>query len=111
MISFSYSIDEFLDFLKGKSVIEVLAFAQEEAYEAEQKTSGGRKGAKAARTAGCDRYASDIKGFIFFLENRTKPNGVCDDLFQKFLRTARTLKGLKNEFFDEFEELKNENSN
>lgn len=91
MISYSYLINEFLDYIKGKNVIEALTLAQHEVYDAEQKTIGGRKGAPAARDAGCDKYASDIKKFIFFLSNGVKPYGVTDEVFTMFLQTAETL--------------------
>lgn len=71
--------------------MEALALAQHEVYAAEQKTTGGRKEAPAARSAGCDRYASDIKGFIFFLSNGVKPYGVSGEVFMMFLQTAGTL--------------------
>ena len=94
MISFLYSINEFLENITGKSVQEAIALAQQEIYAAEQKTTGGRKGAPAARAAGCDRYTSDIKGFIFFLSNGIKPYGVSNEVFMLFLQTAGTLVGI-----------------
>lgn len=37
MISFSYSINEFLEHINEKRILETIAFAQQEVYAAEQK--------------------------------------------------------------------------
>ena len=91
MISYSYSIGEFLDSIAGKNVRKALALAQQEVYDAERNTTGGRRGAPAARADGCDRYASNIKGFIFFLSNEVKPAVISDELFAAFIEAAETL--------------------
>lgn len=103
MISTSYSIYEFLDTVRGKNAVEAIAMAQQESYEAELLTSGGRRGAPAARAAGCDRYSSDLKGFIFFLSNGVKPAGVADGVYRSFISTAKELKGIKMEALEKLD--------
>lgn len=88
MISARYSIHEFLDAVQGKSVFEAISMAQHECYEAEQMTRGGKRGAPAARAAGCDRYAADLKGFIFFLSNGVQPAGIDNGTFISFRKAV-----------------------
>lgn len=97
MISYKYSINEFLHFVEGKTVVEAILLAQQEAGSAEAITRGGRRGAPAARAAGCDSYAADLKGFIFFLSNGIKPAGVYDGTYHSFISTAHKLVGIDEE--------------
>ena len=69
--------------------MEAVVAAQQEAL-----TRGGRRGAPAARAVGCDSYASDLKGFIFFLSHGVKPSGVYYDTYRAFISTAHTLIGI-----------------
>ena len=96
MISARYSIHEFLDAVQGKSVFEAISMAQHECYEAEQMTRGGKRGAPAARAAGCDRYAADLKGFIFFLSNGVQPAGIDNGTFISLNKTRYVKNGHGN---------------
>jgi len=97
MISTEYSIFEFLNFIKGKSWIVAMSSAQHEVTIAEGLTRSGKRGAPAARVAGCDSYAADLKGFIFFLSSYVKPDGISFGLFMSYLEVAKTLTGIDKE--------------
>ena len=100
MNSNSYSIMDFLDGVKGEYVPDAIYLARKETDEAERCTTGGRRGAPKARLNGCDKYAIELKSFIFFLENGIKPQDVSEYVFQSFMSTARTLKGINLDALD-----------
>lgn len=91
MISPSYNINEFLASLTGKTTYEAVAAAQNEVYEAEQLTRGGRRGAPKARELGCNQYAEQLKGLIFYFENNVHPNGVSNGDYLAFQNAATKL--------------------
>ncbi len=90
MISPSYNINEFLAYLAGKTIFEAAA-AQNEVYEVEQLTRGGRRGAPKAREIGCNQYAELLKGLIYYFENNVHPYSVSGGDFLAFQNAATKL--------------------
>jgi len=85
-----YDICQFIEKIKDNDWHKIIAEAQEEAYRAEQGTSGV-KGAVKKREAGALDYANDLKGLIFFLGNGIKPFGVSDSVFHSFKPICKNL--------------------
>ncbi len=87
MISETFSMSEFITAVKDKNDYEILRLARSDIAAAESR-SFGRKGAVEARGQGSTRYAADLKGLVWFLEqgivSATKPMGVSMSTFSAF---------------------------
>ena len=108
MISESFSIGEFIDAVKDKDYYEILSLAHSDIHTAEAM-SFGVKGAVRARDQGSTRYAADLKGLVWFLEqgvvSATKPVGVSMSTFMAFCPIIVSLieRGImKPEALDQF---------
>jgi len=99
-----YDINKFIERVKDKDHLAIIAEAQQSVYAAESGTSAV-KGAVKKREAGALEYAADMKGLIFFLGNGIKPFGVSDHVFQSFKPIVQSLvdrKQLKKEALEVF---------
>ncbi len=87
MISDSFSLQEFVEAVKGKGADEIIRLAQRDIAEAE-RISFGVKGAVKARERGSMDYAGQLGGLVFWLERghltATKPDGVSRADFRAF---------------------------
>ena len=76
MISAKYDFDEFVKAVKDLPRREIIARCREESRAVDERSTGGVRGAPAARKAGARKYETLLGRLIYFLEHNEKPGGV-----------------------------------
>ncbi len=103
MISWGYDIYEFLENLKGKSLLNAIIDTQQELGETHQFIQ--RRNIDKPRHQKAVKYDIELRGLAYFFGNAVHPAGISDGLFYSFVKTVFTFDNLNTEPFEKFKHL------
>lgn len=103
MVSWGYDIYGFLEYLKGKSLLNAIIDTQQELGETHQFLQQRR--IDKLRHQKAFNYDVELRGFAYFLGNAVHPAGISDGLFFSFVKTVFTFENSNLESFVKFKHL------
>lgn len=103
MISWGYDINEFLEYLKGKNLLNAIFDTQQELGETYQFIQ--RRNIDKLRHQKAVKYDTELRGLAYFLNYAVHPAGISDGLFYSFVKTVFTFDNMNTEPFEKFKHL------